>query len=115
MYALNEFNLFMPEQPLEKLCQLGENIRIARKLRRLTQDELGSRANVGRQVIVNLERGRPIKTDSLLLVLYALGLDKQLVDAISLENDAVGLRLAKSSLPKSVKARIPQGLIDEDF
>jgi transcriptional regulator with XRE-family HTH domain len=105
----------MPEQKLENLCQLGENIRIARKLRRLTQDDLGCRASVGRQVIVNLERGRPIKTDSLLQVLYALGLDKQLIDAISLENDPVGLRLAKSSLPKSIKERIPQGMIDEDF
>jgi hypothetical protein len=38
-----------------------------------------------------------------------------LIDAISLENDPVGLRLAKSSLPKSIKERIPPGMIDDDF
>ncbi len=79
------------------LNQLGEHIKTARRLRRLTQQELGLRAQLGRQVVANLEKGVPVKTDSLVAILFVLGLEQQFTDALSLKNDAVGLRLAKTS------------------
>jgi len=77
---------------------LGENIKIARKTRGLSQSELAERANKGRSVVSNIEKGIPIKTDSLIDLLWALGLEDQFINSISLENDEVGLRLAKESL-----------------
>lgn len=96
----------MNQRQERHLLTLGENIKMARKLRQLTQSELASRANKGRQVVFNLEKGIPVKTDSLLDILWALGLEQSLINSISLENDPVGLTLAKTRQPKSIKNKL---------
>jgi len=86
-----------PNVLLEKV---GESIALARKSRHLTQEELGQRASLTRQSIALIEKGRPSK--NLLEVIWALGLEEQLLDAISPKNDEIGRSLAFGSLPKRV-------------
>lgn len=85
----------MVNRQKRQLSGLGQSICVARKLRQLTQAELAARARLSRQTIMSLEKGIPVKTDSLLAILFVLGLDEQLLTSVSLENDAVALRLAK--------------------
>ncbi len=82
------------------LKKVGKNIELARKARNLTQEELGQRASVTRQSIALIEKGRPSK--NVLKVVWALGLEEQLLAAISPKNDEIGRSLAFGSLPKRV-------------
>jgi transcriptional regulator with XRE-family HTH domain len=87
----------------EKLLKLGEAINTARKLRELTQNELAIRAGVTRQSVSAIEKGAPSKTETLISILFVLGLDQQFLDSISLENDEVGLRISRLQLPRKIK------------
>ncbi len=91
---------------------IGANIVLARKARRLTQSELASRALISRQSIAQIEKGIPSKY--LLQVVWALGLDEQLVKALSPASDEVGRSLAFGSLPKRVSKR-KEGEWDDEF
>ncbi len=89
----------------DKLFQLGDAIKTARKLRSLTQDELAIRAGITRQSVSAIEKGTSSKTETLISILFVLGLDQQFLNSITLENDEVGLRLSKLQLPKIIKRK----------
>lgn len=87
-------------KPNDLLLEVGNNIMLARKARNLTQQELADRASISRQAVAAIEKGRLSK--NLLMVIWALGLEKQLVEAISSKNDDIGRSMAFGSLPKRV-------------
>jgi transcriptional regulator with XRE-family HTH domain len=89
----------------DKLIKLGEAINTARKLRSLTQDELAIRAGITRQSVSAIEKGAASKTETLISILFVLGLDQQFLDSITLENDDVGLRISRLQLPKIIKRK----------
>lgn len=89
----------------EQLKKIGEFIQTARKLREITQDELAIRSGVSRQSVISLENGHSYKIETLLSVLFSLGLDKNLMSAMSFESDEVGIRIARLKVPKSVRRR----------
>jgi transcriptional regulator with XRE-family HTH domain len=93
------------------LLQIGKSVAIARKLRCYTQTELGERAEISRQMIAAIESGKPSK--HLIDVIWALGLESQLVQALSPQNDAFGLGLAVNNLPRYVKGKQRKGDSDE--
>lgn len=78
--------------------KLGVNLRYARLARRMTQQELADRVDTTRQAIANIEAGLPSRF--YIEVIWALGLDAQLLTATSAEKDVVGRSLAYGSLPK---------------
>jgi transcriptional regulator with XRE-family HTH domain len=96
----------------DKLAQLGESVQTARKLRSLTQNDLAKRAGVTRQAVSSIEKGGSSKTETLVALLFVLGLDQKFLDSIKLQNDDVGLRLSRLKLPAIVKRKKVSG---DDF
>lgn len=87
-------------KPKQLLLNVGNNVLLARKARNLTQQELADRASISRQAVAAIEKGNPSK--NLLVIIWALGLEKQLVEAISPKHDEIGRSMAFGSLPERI-------------
>lgn len=87
----------------EFLKQIGVNLEKARLTRKLSQEELASRAEVTRQTISNIEKGKP--SASLTKVIWALSLDENMIKALSPEQDSLGVSLAFGSLPSRARRK----------
>ncbi len=59
-------------------AELGNRVRLVRKQRKMTQQELADRSNVSRSAIKYLESGKGSSLATFLNVLRALGLDENL-------------------------------------
>ena len=85
--------------PKEKeiLEELGENLKLARKRRKLSAELLSERSNISRSTLWSIEQGKSnVSIESLLQVLSALGLaeDLKLVAA----DDKLGRKLQDAKL-----------------
>ncbi|MBX3273958.1 MAG: helix-turn-helix domain-containing protein [Sandaracinaceae bacterium] len=79
------------------LAELGENVRLARLRRGLTQALLAERAGMSRPTLHQIERGAPSVTlASLANVLHALGLEDDLRRVA--RDDELGRKLADAEL-----------------
>ena len=79
------------------LSALGENVRLARRRRGLSQTLLAERAGMSRPTLRSIERGAATVTlGALANVLHSLGLDDDL-EAIAADDD-VGRRLQDAKL-----------------
>ena len=79
------------------LRTLGENIRWARKRRRLTAIQVSERAGIARSTLQLIERGEPgVAMASYLQVLFVLGLDKDLLKVAA--DDPLGRKLQDAGL-----------------
>jgi transcriptional regulator with XRE-family HTH domain len=97
----------------EALIRLGRNIRTARLRRRLTLEDLAGRIGVSRQVLAQIEKGKPTTAVATYLgALWALGLLKQLRDVADPDRDAEGKILDRARSPKTAPKRRK---IDDDF
>jgi transcriptional regulator with XRE-family HTH domain len=97
----------------EALIRLGRNIRTARLRRRLTREDLAGRIGVSRQVLAQIEKGKPTTAVATYLgALWALGLLKQLRDVADPDRDAEGKILDRARSPKTAPKRRK---IDDDF
>ena len=90
---------------LKKSLQiLGKNIQTARKRRRMTQRELADRIMCSLPTIGRLESGDPgISLSILAQALWVFGMEKQLVNLASPENDAIGLQKELANMPKRIR------------
>ena len=82
------------------LQELGENLKLARKRRKLSMELLSERANISRSTLWSIEQGKAnVSLETLLQVLSALGLaeDLKLIAA----NDELGRKLQDASLISS--------------
>ncbi len=94
----------LPSEIVNTLSQLGEHIRIARKRRSITMEEMASRMYVTRKTLSRLENGEPgVSLAVFALALWVLGLDKDLPDIALPEQDKVGVFLERQRLPKRVR------------
>ena len=97
----------------EALIRLGRNIRTARLRRRLTREDLAGRIGVSRQVLAQIEKGKPTTAVAAYLgALWALGLLKQLRDVADPDRDAEGKILERARSPKTAPKRRK---IDDNF
>jgi len=95
----------LPPEIIHTISQLGERIRIARKRRAITMEELSSRMFVNRKTLYRLEKGDPgISLSVFASALWALGLDKDLLKIALPEQDHVGIFNERKRLPKRVRA-----------
>lgn len=79
------------------LKQLGENIRLARKRRKLSQQVIRERTGLSRSTIQSIERGAPgVSIGHYLAVLTVLRLDEDL--AVVARDDELGRRLQDAAL-----------------
>jgi transcriptional regulator with XRE-family HTH domain len=79
------------------LKELGENIKLARKRRRLSLQQVAERANIARSTLGLIEKGSPgVSMSSYLQVLFVLGLEKDLLNVAA--NDPLGRKLQDAGL-----------------
>jgi transcriptional regulator with XRE-family HTH domain len=82
----------------EKILRgLGENIKLARKRRRLTAMQVAERANIARSTLYLIEKGEPgVAMSAYLQVLFVLGLEKDML--LVAANDPLGRKLQDAGL-----------------
>ncbi|MCB9234701.1 MAG: helix-turn-helix transcriptional regulator [Bacteroidia bacterium] len=77
---------------LQILQQLGENIRLARKRRKLTTTQVSERANIDRTTLYRLEKGNPqVSLGALFNVLRVLNLQDDFLKLAA--DDELGRKL----------------------
>ena len=87
------------------LTELGENIKLARLRRKLSVEQIGERASLGRTTLWAIEKGSPqVALGYYAQVLFVLGLEKDLLKIAV--DDTLGRRLQDVKL--LVKKRAPK-------
>lgn len=85
------------------LKTLGENVAIARRKRKLSQELVAERALTTRQTIARIERGDPsVAFGTWATVLFVLGLHEQLAELADPKRDELGLALESQRLPQRI-------------
>jgi transcriptional regulator with XRE-family HTH domain len=103
----------MPRRVRLMLANIGSNIQIARKKRRMTIKETAAAASISVDTVRRAERGDPgITLGVLAMVLLALGEHRRLENFLDVATDDFGLLKGISELPKRVRRRRgePEGL-----
>ncbi|WP_343703909.1 helix-turn-helix domain-containing protein [Chitinophaga sp.] len=81
------------------LKELGSNMKLARKRRRLTADQVAERAGIARSTLQLIEKGDPgVAMSSYVQVLFVLGLDKDIMKVAA--DDPLGRKLEDARLLK---------------
>jgi len=98
----------LPPPVAASLEALGRNIRIARKRRRIGEQELATLAHTSRATIRRLEAGAPgVGLGILASVLWVLQLHEDLGRLAAPETDSYGLFLEQGHLPRRVRTSVP--------
>jgi transcriptional regulator with XRE-family HTH domain len=81
------------------LKEVGINLKLARKRRKLSRDQVAERAAIARSTLQLIEQGEPgVAMSSYLQVLFVLGLEKDLLKLAA--EDPLGRRLQDAALLK---------------
>jgi hypothetical protein len=96
-----------PKTPLpviRALRKLGQDIRDARRRRRVPVAILAERASIGRMTLNRIEKGDPAASlGNYAAVLFSLGMVDRLADVADPRHDAVGLQLEEERLPQRIR------------
>jgi hypothetical protein len=86
------------------LLKLGQDIRDARRRRRIPVAIMADRASVGRTTLYKAERGDPsVSMGAYASVLFALGMIDRLADLADAATDKLGLELEEEQLPQRIR------------
>ncbi|WP_431104392.1 helix-turn-helix domain-containing protein [Roseateles noduli] len=97
---------FILEDSLE---DLGDRISLARRARRLTQQDLAAKAGIGLSTLLAVEKGTPsVQIGSVLMVLWALGLEGTFDSLSNLGSDKELSELMADFVPLRVRPRKPR-------
>jgi transcriptional regulator with XRE-family HTH domain len=100
-------SIVLPIPVRRALLKLGQDIRDARRRRRIPVQIAAERASISRMTLLKIEKGEPgVAMGSYATVLFVLGLADHLADIADPKNDAIGLQLEEDRLPKRI--RIPR-------
>lgn len=95
----------MPVPVRRALAKLGEDIRDARRRRRVPVALLAERASISRTTLGNIEKGDAgVSLGNYAKVLFALGLLDNLAQIADAGRDELGLSLASEDLPRRIRA-----------
>lgn len=104
MAKTSKANKALPASSLEELQQLGANLAVARKRRRLSRIAMAERMMVNPKTLERMERGDPaVGLGILASAMWVLGLQRRLADLLTPENDTVGLQLELQRLPSGFR------------
>lgn len=93
----------LPIPVTRALRKLGNDIRDARRRRRIPAELAAARASISRTTLVKIEKGEPgVAIGSYAIVLFVLGMTDRLADLADPRNDAVGLQLEEEHLPQRI-------------
>ena len=94
----------MPIPVQRCLRKLGQDIRNARRRRRIPTAILAERAAISRPTLVRVERGHPgVSLGIYATVLFSLGMIERLADLSDVRHDEVGLMLDEERLPERIR------------
>lgn len=86
------------------LRHLGENLKNARKRRRVSTALMAERASMSRATLLKIEQGDgSVSMENFAKVIFVLGLHEDLGKLGELSEDYVGLMLADDQLPKRIR------------
>lgn len=103
----------LPFEVSEALLRLGENIRLARLRRRMSQDELAQKCHISRKTLYAFENGSAgVSAGTLFSVLWTLGLLSSSAALADPDKDVHGKTLEAARQPKRVRHST---LLDNDF
>ena len=95
-----------PREVAAAIKRLGQNIRVARIRRRMSQEELAQASNITRKTLYELETGNPGATiGTLFTVVWKLGLMSTTTALVDPDTDEHGKILEAAQRPK--RARRP--------
>ena len=90
--------------PEKILTELGVNLKLARKRRKLTRNLVAERAGIARSTLQLIEDGNPgVAMSNYLQVLFVLGLEKDLLRVAA--DDLLGRKLQDAALLNKKKGR----------
>ena len=94
----------LPIPVLRALRKLGQDIRDARRRRRIPMSIVAQRAGMSRTTLTKIEAGDPgVAIANYAAVLFVLGLIVRLSEVADLRYDSVGQQLEEEALPKRVR------------
>ena len=86
------------------LKKLGQDLRDARKRRRITMELIAERAGISRATLSKIERGdEGVSLGAYAKILFVLGMIERLVELADPTFDALGLGLEADNLPKRIR------------
>ena len=96
--------LTSPVPAQRALRQLGQDIRDARRRRRIPVAIMAARASISRVTLHKIEQGEPgVAMGAYATVLFVLGMADRLADLADARHDAVGLALDEEHLPQRIR------------
>ena len=92
-------------RPVERaLYRLGQEISTARRVRRLSQEDLAQRIGTSLSTVRRMEDGYSgTALHTFLRALHVLGRLEGVLKAMATENDALGMELVREQLPQRVR------------
>ena len=103
-YVMPRKSPLLPLQLRRGLRQLGNDLRDARKRRRLPTAVVAERAQISRPTLLRVERGdASVGLGVYATVLWVLGMSDRLARLAAPETDAIGLGLEEERLPKRIR------------
>jgi transcriptional regulator with XRE-family HTH domain len=86
------------------LKKLGEDLKNARKRRRITTKLAAERANISRTTLTKIEKGDAgVSIGAYAKMLFILGLTSQLADMVDIRFDKLGQTLETERLPERIR------------
>ncbi len=86
------------------LRKLGEDLKNARKRRRITTKLAAERANISRTTLVKIEKGEGgVSIEAYANVLFILGLVSHLADLADIKTDKLGQAFETERLPQRIR------------
>lgn len=87
------------------LRKLGQDIRDARRRRRIPVAIAAERASISRTTLVKIEKGDPgVALGIYATVLFVMGMVDRLADVADPRHDSVGLQVDEEHLPQRIRA-----------
>lgn len=92
-------------RPVDRaLHRLGQDISTARRVRRLSQEDLAQRIGTSLSTVRRMEHGYPgTALHTFLRALHVLGRLDDVMKVMATENDALGMELVREQLPQRVR------------
>jgi transcriptional regulator with XRE-family HTH domain len=91
------------------LRQLGEDMRNARRRRRIPTALMAERVGVSRDTLARAEKGEAsVSVGVYASMMFVLGLLDRFAEVASVQHDQVGIALEEEQLPKRIRSRRPR-------
>jgi transcriptional regulator with XRE-family HTH domain len=95
----------LPLPVVRALRKIGEDIRDARRRRRIPTTLMAERASISRTTLVKIEKGDAgVAMGHYATVLFVLGLHDRLADLADIGTDEVGRAIESEQLPKRIRS-----------